>query len=253
MQQDVHIVISVKDFKAVVTHAETLRGSLSAYFSHPGRPLQFAYQNFGMTCEFTLMTTSDWRAASSTPTSNPKFTSNRSLSRQPSVTPYPPLSRSMTEMMPPPRPTLGKAPSVGESHPKVPAIETQDTQDADPESLFIPGGDDADQVWQEPDYDQDDGEEMLGWDASNEHPSASFHQTFRDGGESVKPQHTRRSIPQPSQEGLEPTQRLSQVSMAYCAERMGTDTHISSMGCLIERCYSLFNQALPGSRSPQSQ
>ena len=73
MQENMHIVISVKDFKAILTHAQTLRGSISASFSLPSRPLQFSYQNFGVHCEFTLMTTGDLRGASATPA--PKFVS----------------------------------------------------------------------------------------------------------------------------------------------------------------------------------
>jgi len=95
MQQDMHIVISVKDFKAIVTHADTLRASISAHFSFPTRPLQFNYHNLGMHSEFTLMTTGDMRGASSTP--NPQFVSNRSSSRQPSVTPAQPTSRTASE------------------------------------------------------------------------------------------------------------------------------------------------------------
>ena len=65
MQNDMHIIINVKDFRAIVTHAETLRGSLSAQFSFPSRPMQFSYQNFGGHCEFTLTTQGDLREASS--------------------------------------------------------------------------------------------------------------------------------------------------------------------------------------------
>ena len=50
MQENVHIVIRVKDFKAIVMHAETLHTPISAYFSYPSRPLQFSYQNEGMVC-----------------------------------------------------------------------------------------------------------------------------------------------------------------------------------------------------------
>jgi cell cycle checkpoint control protein RAD9A len=52
---------------------------------------------------------------------------------------------------------------------------------------------------------------MLGWDASNENPSASLHPTFRDSGTVARPQEKRQAPAYASQEGLEPTQRLSQL------------------------------------------
>ena len=83
--------------------------------------------------------------------------------------------------------------------------------DPDPESLFVPGGDDDDQTWDPPNYDNEEEEEMLGWDAGNEAPDGSFHPTFRDSGTVARPPQDRRPPAIESQEGLEPTQRLSQV------------------------------------------
>jgi cell cycle checkpoint control protein RAD9A len=211
MQENMHVVISVKDFKAIVTHAETLRGAISAHFSFPTRPLQFCYQNSGMHCEFTLMTTGDYRGASSTP--NPQFISTRSSSRQPSVAPVAAPSRSVSEMPPPARPAASKP--LGSQRERVPAQgqavqRPAEDPDLDPESLFVPGRDD-DNTWDPPNYEQDEEEEMLGWDASNENPSASFHPTFRDSGTVARPQEKRQAPAYASQEGLEPTQRLSQL------------------------------------------
>ncbi|TKA70059.1 hypothetical protein B0A55_06242 [Friedmanniomyces simplex] len=204
MQQDMHIVISVKDFKAIVTHAETLRAPISCHFSLPTRPLQFSYHNLGMHSEFTLMTTGDMRAASTTP--NPQFVSNRGSSRQPSVIPAQATGRSASEMPPPPRPGISK-PLLSQSQrtsAKAQVRQPSMTEsDPDPESLFMPDGDE-DPRWEPLNYEQDEGEEMLGWDANNEHPS---QQTFRDSGTAARP--PRRA--EPSQEGLEPTQRLSQM------------------------------------------
>jgi cell cycle checkpoint control protein RAD9A len=204
-----HVIISVKDFKAIVTHAETLRGSIAAHFSFPTRPLQFSYQNFGIHSEFTLMTTGDYRGASSTP--NPALVTNRSFSRQESVAVAAP-SRSAAEMPPPPPPVVNRPPPSQSQRPTLKETmrkaKPKET-DTDPDSLFMPVDDE--QAWDPPNYEEE--EEMLGWDATNEHPSASFHQTFRDSGSNGN-----RSIPVPprrfpDEEGLEPTQRLSQVSV----------------------------------------
>ncbi|KAK3709834.1 hypothetical protein LTR37_010662 [Vermiconidia calcicola] len=212
MQESMHVVISVKDFKAIVTHAETMRGSISAHFSFPTRPLQFSYQNAGIHCEFTLMTTGDYRGASSTP--NPNFISTRASSRQQSIAP--PVaapSRNTSEMPPPARPFANKPLSSQSQRAPLKPQSNQaavEESDPDPESLFMPGGD-GDQTWDPPNYEQEEEEEMLGWDASNEDPSASFHPTFQDSSTVPRVQKDRQPPTYGSQEGLEPTQRLSQL------------------------------------------
>lgn len=62
-EEKIHIAVSLKDIKAIVTHAGSLNASLSAFYSDPGRPLQLAYEHDGMKCEFTLMTMADVRAS----------------------------------------------------------------------------------------------------------------------------------------------------------------------------------------------
>ena len=210
-----HIVISVKDFKAIVTHAETLRGPISAHFSFPTRPLQFSYQNSGMHCDFTLMTTGDYRNASSTP--NPNFISNRSASRQSSIVPPPVSIRQVSEMPPPPARAAGTKPFSRQNQRSSLDGQTSHPQtagsDPDSESLFIPGAVD-DQTWDPPNFEPEEEEEMLGWDASLEHPSNRVHPTFRDSGTAApqNQQPERGPAAFQSQEGLEPTQRLSQVN-----------------------------------------
>lgn len=206
-----HIVISVKDFKAIVTHAETLRESITARFSYPTRPLQFSYQNFGMHCEFTLMTTGEYRGTSTTPA--PKYASTRNPSRQQSMAPPPSeVSRSACEIAPPARPTIGKPVSSQSQRTSLKKRIEQpsvDGSDPDPDSLFMPAGE-MDQAWDPPNYDNEEAEEMLGWDASNSNPSTGFHQTFRDSGTVGRPKASRPASVFDN-EGLEPTQRLSQV------------------------------------------
>ena len=119
-------------------------------------------------------------------------------------------------MPPPARPVVDKARSsqVQRLAPLNVRQREQSAARTDPESdsLFLPGGDE-DQTWDPPNYNVNDGEEMLGWDANNEHPSASFHPTFHDSGSVARPlsQQQQRPTGRESQDGLEPTQRLSQV------------------------------------------
>lgn len=213
MQEQMHVVISVKDFRAVVTHAYTLGGPISAYFSLPTRPLQFSYQNFGMHCEYTFMTTGDFREASSTP--NPKFVSTRSLSRHttaaPQQTPQPPPPGLTAEMPPPTRLGFNKPLSSQSQRPSLrEQVSQPHFEDPDPESLFLP----EDRTWDPPNYDgnDDEEEEMLGWDAANERAGMDFQRTFRDSGSMAPPprQPRQRDAPVSQTQGLEPTQRLSE-------------------------------------------
>lgn len=63
VQDKIHIAVSLKDIKAIVTHAGSLNASIATFYSDPGRPLQVAYEHDGMKCEFTLMTMADVRAS----------------------------------------------------------------------------------------------------------------------------------------------------------------------------------------------
>lgn len=161
-----HVVISVKDFKAIVTHAETLRGSLSAQFSRPSRPLQFSYDSHGIHCEFTLMTTGDHRGAP--PASQARAVTSRAASKQPSSAAPPSASTRTTNMPPPTRPPppssqLQRRP-LGALNGGASASAPAET---DPDSLFVPLGIDDERRWDPPDY-ENEAEDMLGWDASGE-------------------------------------------------------------------------------------
>ncbi|CZT15907.1 related to rad9 protein [Ramularia collo-cygni] len=211
MQEGIHITISVKDFRAIVTHAETLKGPISAQYSQPTRPLQFSYQNHGMHCEFTLMTMGDGRGVSSAP--NPNFVSTRSMSRQSSAIPAQSVGSLSTQMPPPARPNIIKPLS---SQSKGRSFHGQDRTtpivDPDPESLFMPqDGADDDRTWDPPNYERDDEEEMLGWDASNDDLSATMRPTVRDLTRPARASESTRESAQSSQDGVAPTQRLSQL------------------------------------------
>lgn len=63
VEEKIHIAVSLKDIKAIVTHAGSLNAPISTFYSDPGRPLQLAYEHDGVKCEFTLMTMADVRAS----------------------------------------------------------------------------------------------------------------------------------------------------------------------------------------------
>lgn len=167
VEERLHIGISVKDFRAIVIHASTLKTSVTARYSQPTRPLQLAYEYGGILCEFTLMTIGDFRGRSTTPgPAALRGPSARPSSRQQSA---PALERSIerpvTSAMPPPtqpasRSFIRESASQRAPRPSPPPPKAS----IDSESLFLPHNDD-DRRWDENDYGDPD-EDMLGWDAS---------------------------------------------------------------------------------------
>jgi cell cycle checkpoint control protein RAD9A len=176
VQAGLHIVISVKDFKAIVLHADTLKTSLRAYYSQPTRPLQFSYGCDGLLCEFTLMTSGDYTGAPPTPTpapqqqtATPKYQSRQS-SHAPSAASERTSTRSMQPEMPPPvqpasrRDQNGRLRNPGSRQPSSTAAARPQTvqrqaEPEDEESLFVPHNDsrmqeEEDAAWAPMDYDK---------------------------------------------------------------------------------------------------
>jgi cell cycle checkpoint control protein RAD9A len=183
-EEDVHIVINVKDFKAIVTHAETLKASMSAQFSRPGRPLLFRYTDRGLTCEFILMTTGISQAVPPAVPLRPSRQSTVDLdasTRQPSVASELPSRQSShavvqtiegrnAEMAPPPKPSSVANPRerrvLGSLGRQISQATTTSNVDHDPESLFMPPGEEDDRRYDPTNFDEEPEEEMLGWDAN---------------------------------------------------------------------------------------
>lgn len=178
VEEQLHLGISVKDFKAIVTHAETLKTSITALYSFPTRPMQLSYHEHGMQCEFTLMTIGDYRGRSVTPAPaavrqvsaappdrGPSRQSTAQTAAQPKTTTMPPpsqpLSRSFTR----------EPQSQRTQRPSPPPPKAS----LDPESLFLPVDEDDDRIWGERNYD--DEQDTLGWDASanNVNPLVVVH------------------------------------------------------------------------------
>ncbi|KAL1390624.1 Rad9-domain-containing protein [Phyllosticta capitalensis] len=215
-----HIVISVRDFKAIVLHAAQLRTSIRAFYSQPTRPLQFSYGVPGIICEFTLMTIGDPPTSTNTPAP-----SSSRMTRAASATQSAASARGASEMPPPPtvpsrsaprqRRAPGSAlrPSTHTDEQTQKQTTQQSLQREESESLFVPPEDEGDARWDPTEYDEE--EETLGWDASADN---STHQRFRDSAStatarvSVPRQDTRMGTEAGSEENpLAPTQRLSQI------------------------------------------
>lgn len=222
VQAGLHIVISVKDFKAIVLHADTLKTSLRAYYSHPTRPLQFSYGCDGLLSEFTLMTSGDYTGTPPTPTLTPRQPTatpqqqSRQASNAPSAASERTSTHSMRSEMPPPvqpasrRDQHGRLRNPGSRQPSTAPPQSQtagsQAEPEDEESLFVPHDDarmqeEEDAAWAPIDYEK---EETLGWDASADH-DASVFPTFRDSGSMS------RTTTADSSTVIEPTQRLSEI------------------------------------------
>lgn len=164
-----HIIISVKDFKAIVQNAGTLDTEVSAAYSYPSKPMQLKYGDEGVTSEFILMTIGDYKATSAVPLPNTIMRNSTSApSRQhtedPSVANA--VQQPTASMQPPPR--SGAPPSTLLGHraralrhsPPLP----QPSINSD--SLFLPD-DEEDRRWNPSGFGGED-EELLGWDAGTD-------------------------------------------------------------------------------------
>lgn len=168
-EDKLHIVVSVKDFRAIMNHAALLGSHVSARYSLPSRPIQLVYDGDGVKCEFLLMTVGE-RGAPGQKANKTKArmkapraqqlesTASRANSHAPSPAPrasvQPPVTRQDT--MPSLRPS---ASSYLSQRPPPPTY--------DDDSLFVPQEDDH--QWDPVNMNEDEGEEenaRLEWDAS---------------------------------------------------------------------------------------
>lgn len=168
VEERLHVGISVKDFKAIVTHAETLKTSITALYSFPTKPMQLSYREHGMQCEFTLMTIGDYRANSVTPSP----AAVRQVPAAPAEKPPSPQSdvhtavqRKTTTMSPQSQPLSRSFTRESQSQRiRRPSPPPPKASSLNPESLFLPADEDDDRLWGERKYD--DEQDTLGWDAS---------------------------------------------------------------------------------------
>ncbi|MCJ1281330.1 hypothetical protein MMC26_000649 [Xylographa opegraphella] len=177
VEEKLHIGITVRDFKAIVTHGETFKTSVTACYSYPSRPMQLSYNAHGMKCEFTLMTIGEYRGGSVTPVpSVPRNASAGSLVRPEPSKPFqqPESQQRQDSMAPPLQPasrSFGRE-SASQRHPR--PSPPPPRASIDHQSLFIPEDDDESR-WGEKTYDDD--EDQLGWGASadNDSYATSLH------------------------------------------------------------------------------
>lgn len=171
-EDSLHIVISVKDFRAIIQHASMIGADVSAHYSVPAKPMQLRYDGDGFKCEFLLMTVGErgapGRKAKKTraDAKGPQLeeTVTRATSHAPTpappvapVTSQPRLNPMLSLRAPVERPSQRPPPATLES-----------------ESLFVPQ--DNDEQWEPVNLEDGDEEEnvRLGWDTSGDLVSNSF-------------------------------------------------------------------------------
>ncbi|RMZ81328.1 hypothetical protein DV738_g2303, partial [Chaetothyriales sp. CBS 135597] len=227
VHEGLHIGITVKDFRSIIAHAETMRVQVTARYSQGNRPMRIAYESSGLHAEFTLMTRASPEAGASPGTTRGSIPSAaRNLSVQARAVSVASegqrrlrpedddgdahASRPVSQMGPPvarPPPVRKQAKSVaafsrGESPPAPSAS-------INPDSLFIPADDDDDHRWDEPNFDED--QDIVTWD----HTSASTSlRRIQDTGSNPLPLDDSLANVSGFHE-IEPTQRLSQVKGLY--------------------------------------
>ncbi|KAF8451286.1 Rad9-domain-containing protein [Terfezia claveryi] len=220
VEEGLHITINLKDFKAIIHHADSLSATISAYYSDPGRPLQVQYDRDGMNCEFTLMTTGSGgknppqftRVVARTV---PPSTSNRqAVSATNRGPPNRNISKNRDEdlVKGPKQHIVDPKKSPG---PEIPIVVMEDAQPAasgaEAElSLFFA----ADETMDEGGPKESDG--VLGWDVDMDHTRRTGPTVTQSGQSQRQPLFR---VEDDSDDAVEddmivgPTQHVSQVSM----------------------------------------
>ena len=166
VEDNMHVAINLKDFKAIVGHAETANATVTARFTRPCRPLQLEYRFEGVHAEFTIMTrgqadddVSSSRATIPRQTPAPIPVPARLSEPQPSapntMPPPPPRSRSI-------RPLNGSSTQENLSQKSRADRPLASGLSMDFDSLFVPADDDR--QWDE--MNEEEPQDILGWDAS---------------------------------------------------------------------------------------
>lgn len=220
--QKLHIIVSVKDFRNILHHAQLTSGELAASYSNPGRPMKLSYRGDGILCEYVLMTVGEKdaagqrggkraRGANQAKPAAPRpqleaaasTSSNRANSAAPSASSSRPLpAGNLPAAQQPKTPARPRQSQFQIRPPPLPPPSTLRS-----ESLFV--AQDEDQEWEPVNVDEDaDGEEIarLEWD-NNQNPSPK--RIISHAAQQAAPQNE--DIDRMLDSGLEPTQRLSEV------------------------------------------
>lgn len=207
VEELLHIIINVKDFKAIIAHCGHLNVMVKASYSQPSSPMQLTYDLDGIMSNFILMTVG---GSSFMSTLNQKRKeSKRPGSEQPQGTGKPLHKKSS-----PQRSILKDLPDkdIVSERPSQPRIMITSPPPPKPsiqsESLFLPK-EDNDRKWEPLNFDEEE-EEMLLWDAS-EKDLTTFDSGRRFSMSLTNKEMDKNDSDEISTKGVPPTQTLSQV------------------------------------------
>lgn len=174
VQDKLHIIISVKDFRAILQHAQMTSGELSTSYSNPGRPMKLSYGTDGVLCEFILMTVSE-KDAMTQKHKNPQPSAAKAARQELDSVSHRGSSVVNDNQQVPPQPASNPPQQKTPARPRQTAFEIRPQPMPPPatdrsESLFVNQADD-DEQWEPVDTNEDEEEEdnvRLEWNATNE-------------------------------------------------------------------------------------
>ncbi|TQS35889.1 hypothetical protein Golomagni_03678 [Golovinomyces magnicellulatus] len=206
VEELLHIVISVKEFKAIVAHCAINNVMVNAFYSHPSSPMQITYDVDGITSEFILMTVG---GSFVTPTiSENQKRAKKPASKPPTVAE--PSSRKPINQESSPSNQITRGPSQTKLIiPSPPPLQPSQQS----ETLFIQQAD-HDRKWEPLNFDDED-EEMLLWDvAEKDHAGLDLGKRLSNSASDYQLSKIEECRSDPNViEGIPPTQNLSQVSL----------------------------------------
>jgi cell cycle checkpoint control protein RAD9A len=215
IEDRLHIVISVKDFRAIIQHAGTTSSDITARYSMPARPMQLCYQGDGITCEFLMMTVGERgnpgrktkkKQQNGANAQNQLEATSRRTSVAPTEPPRPSINESATTRPAPVASMSSMAPLPRPSSHKLTNFQIRPSQMPPPSRLMSDGlFVDNDYEWEPVRDEDDDDDARIEWDQSYQpdHPVAPPTQ---DEGQEAQPEPAEASM-----DDLEPTQKLSEA------------------------------------------
>ncbi|RAH40528.1 putative DNA repair protein rad9 [Aspergillus brunneoviolaceus CBS 621.78] len=207
-----HIAINLKDFKAVLAHADIVHARLTARFTTPCRPLQFAYELEGVKSEFTLMTRGE-AVGDDGPSSSRAAAPQLSARQTPApvqVSQQGPTATDASRMPPPSSRSRSLRPLTGTPAraSQTPAESQRPQPPVEFDSLFVPADDDR--QWDVSNDEEAPAEDELGWDATGDKDTFTASLRTRVPNEESEAAE----IGQEEETGIPPTQRISQVTLS---------------------------------------
>lgn len=164
VEDGLHVAVNVKDFKAAVIHADTMKTSITARYTRPCRHLQLAYETEGISSEFTLMTRGEVDDDDTSSRAASQLSARPAAAQSVSGNTSKNNTSARDQMPPPPSRSVQPVAQAAARKPEAPpSAAPRPSAYVDFDHLFVP--EDDDRQWDEHNYEED-AEDTLGWDAN---------------------------------------------------------------------------------------